>query len=84
MHSSVGEEREEGTDYTKVKPAWLAPRSQPRELNICQFVCTTDCFNGFSHGVGALKRGASGRLNFWLLWENNGACDIMMRDTLIL
>ena len=47
MHSSLGKEREEGTDYTKVKSAWLAPRSEPGQLNVCHFACTTDHFHDF-------------------------------------
>ena len=64
MHSSVGEEREEGTDYTKVESAWLAPRGQPVQLNFCHLVCITDRFHDLFHGVGLVKRGASGRLIF--------------------
>ena len=60
MHSSVGEEREEGTDYTKVKSAWLAPRSKPGQLNVCHFACTTAHFHDLSHGVRVVERGASG------------------------
>ena len=47
MYSSVGEERKEGTDYTKVKSTGLAPRSEPGQLNVCHFACTTHCFRDF-------------------------------------